>query len=179
MTRPPYFVPLPAALMLGLLLLLAPFRTHAAAFEDAQQQWLIGQRAQAMQTLEKALADDPNNARLRFSLAAMLLESGASARAEAMFKQLTEDFPDLADPHNNLAVIYAARGELDAAYLALERAVRLQPEHAQAQENLGDVLLQLAARAYGRAADLSKLPIARTKGDKTLQLLRALGNPQR
>jgi hypothetical protein len=42
--------------------------------------------------------------------------------------------------------------------VALEQALRLQPEHVQAQENLGDVLLRLAARAYERAAEASLTP---------------------
>ena len=58
---------------------------------------------------------------------------------------------ELAEPFNNLAVIHAAQGELDLAHSELEQALRVQPDHAQAQENLGDVLLRLAARAYQRA----------------------------
>ena len=57
----------------------------------------------------------------------------------------------MADPFNNLAVIHAAQGDLDTARAELEQALRLQPEHAQAQENMGDVLLRLAVRAYQRA----------------------------
>lgn len=124
----------------------------AGELERAQQQWLQGHQADAKKTLEAALAEDPNNARMRFTLALMRMESGETAQAETLLRRLTEDFPDLADPFNNLAVILAARGDMDAAQEALQRAVSLQPEHVQAQENLGDVLLQLAARAYAVAA---------------------------
>lgn len=159
----------------SLLLTLLSGYARAAAFDDAQQLWLRGQRAQAMQTLANALNDDPGSARLRFALAVMRLEDGDKAGAEPLLKSLTEDFPDLPDPYNNLAVIYAGRGELDAALEALTRAVALQPEHVQAQENLGDVLLQLAARAYGRAAAGSKLPAPALKAVQTRELIRTLG----
>lgn len=119
--------------------------------DAAQALWLQGQRPQAMQALQTALALNPNDAKLRFALAVMQMELGQTAQAEAGLLALTQDFPDLADPFNNLAVLYAGRGALDLARAALEQAVRLQPEHAQAQENLGDVLLRLAARAYERS----------------------------
>lgn len=135
------------------LLLAAALTAPASAsdLDQAQALWLQGKRSDAVQRLEQALRQSPNDARLRFSLAVMQMELGQTQAAEAGLRSLTQDFPDLADPFNNLAVIHAARGELEAAQRALEQAVRLQPEHAQAQENLGDVLLRLAARAYGLA----------------------------
>lgn len=55
------------------------------------------------------------------------------------------------EPHNNLAALYAARGELDRAREALEDAVRALPSYSLANENLGDIHLRLAERAYQRA----------------------------
>ena len=151
----------------------------AGELEKAQQQWLQGHQADAKKTLEAALGEDPNNARLRFSLALMRMESGETAQAETLLRRLTEDFPDLADPFNNLAVILAGRGDMDAALDALQRAVALQPEHVQAQENLGDVLLQLAARAYAVAAKPGPQSSinAGLKLRRTQELLRGLNAP--
>ena len=153
----------------------------AGELEKAQQQWLQGHQAEAKKTLETALGEDPNNARMRFALALMRMESGETAQAEALLRRLTEDFPDLADPFNNLAVILAGRGEMDAAMEALQRAVTLQPEHVQAQENLGDVLLQLAARAYAVAAKPGPQSSvhAGLKLRRTQELLRSLSTPAR
>ncbi|QPF73306.1 tetratricopeptide repeat protein [Roseateles sp. DAIF2] len=127
----------------------------AKDLDQAQALWLQGKRSQALEAVRQGLADNPNDARLRFAQAVMQMELGRTAEAEAGLVALTQDFPDLADPFNNLAVLYAARGALDPAREALEQAVRLQPDHVQAQENLGDVLLRLAARAYGQALRLS------------------------
>ena len=150
-----------AAVGLGALLLMLAGRQALAAgeLEKAQALWMQGQRDTAQQMVRSALTSNPNDARLRFALATMQMEQGQLAEAERALLALTQDHPDLADPFNNLAVIRAGRGDLEAARDALEQALRLQPEHAAALENLGDVLVRLAARAYERA-----LPLA--SGDK-------------
>ena len=126
----------------------------------AQQQWSTGQRTQAVSTLETALRQTPNDLTLRFALGVMRMDLGDLAAAQRIFSNLTQDFPDLPDPFNNLAVIHAAQGELELARNELEQALRLQPEHAQAQENLGDLYLRLAVRAYQRAEQAQRAPSA-------------------
>lgn len=165
-----------AVVCLGALLLMLSGRQSLAAgeLEKAQALWMQGQRDTAQQMVRSALSSNPNDARLRFALATMQMEQGQLAEAERALIALTQDHPDLADPLNNLAVIRAGRGDLEAARDALEQALRLQPEHAAALENLGDVLVRLATRAYERA-----LPLA--SGDKQalslkLQRSRAIVN---
>ncbi len=140
------------------LSLLAPAWSQASELDIAQRQWLAGQRQQAVGTLEAALKQTPDELKLRFALGVMRMEMGQLSSAQQIFIQLTEDFPDLADPYNNLAVIHAGQGDLDRARNELEQALRLQPSHAQAQENLGDVLLRQALRAYQRAQEAMAAP---------------------
>jgi Flp pilus assembly protein TadD len=151
----------PAAVMLSALLLVSTAAWADKDLEAAQALWLQGKRPQALEAVQSALKPNPNDARLRFAQAVMQMELGLTSQAEAGLVSLTQDFPDLADPFNNLAVLYADRGELDLAHAALEQAIRLQPEHVQAQENLGDVLLRLAERAYGQS-------LKRSTGDNRL-----------
>ena len=132
----------------------------ATDLSRAQQLWSAGQRAQAVSTLESALRQTPNDLTLRFALGVMRMDLGDLAAAQAIFLSLTQDFPDLPDPFNNLAVIHAAQGELELARNELEQALRLQPEHAQAQENLGDLYLRLAVLAYQRAEQAQRAPSA-------------------
>lgn len=146
---------LTALLTLGML---APAWSQASELDIAQRQWLAGQRQQAVGTLEAALKQTPDELKLRFALGVMRMEMGQLSSAQQIFIQLTEDFPDLADPYNNLAVIHAGQGDLDRARNELEQALRLQPSHAQAQENLGDVLLRQALRAYQRAQEAMAAP---------------------
>ena len=132
----------------------------ATDLSRAQQQLSAGQRTQAVSTLESALRQTPNDLTLRFALGVMRMDLGDLAAAQTIFLSLTQDFPDLPDPFNNLAVIHAAQGELELARSELEQALRLQPEHAQAQENLGDLYLRLAMRAYQRAEQAQLAPSA-------------------
>lgn len=148
-------MPMPTALLrltcIALAALACAPALHAAALEDAQGLWAAGKREQAIRLAEDSIKASPDDPRLRFFLATMLLEQSQLERARVLFVGLTEDFPDLPDPYNNLAVIHAARGEYEAARQSLVRALDLQPDHAQAQENLGDVLMRLAQQAYERA----------------------------
>lgn len=148
-------------LRLTLLALFAAMVTSGAQADElavAQRMWLAGQQPAAIARIEKALTQTPDDLQLRFALGVMRMELGDRASAVAIFTRLTQDFPDLADPYNNLAVLHASSGELDDAKLALEQALRLQPDHAQAQENLGDVLMRLALRAYQHAQKASLAP---------------------
>ncbi len=144
-----------------LLLLTTLAWVPALAADDlanAQRLWLAGQKAQAAEQVEQALGRSPDDLQLRFALGVMRMDLGERAKATELFTRLTQDFPDLADPFNNLAVLYAAEGRLDEAQAALQQALRLQPDHAQAQENLGDVLVRLALRAYERAQKAASVP---------------------
>ena len=106
----------------------------------------------------------------------VLAELGRSSDAIKIFSDITTKHPELPEPHNNLAVLHAAAGELDAAKAALDQALRVQPDHAQAQENLGDVLVRLALRAYQHAQKVSVAPGEALAGkiSRTLALTREL-----
>ena len=74
--------------------------------------------------------------------------------AIAVFSKLTEDYPELPEPYNNLAVIYAQQKQYDKAKQALEMAIRTHPSYATAHENLGDIYARLASQAYDRALQI-------------------------
>ena len=69
----------------------------------------------------------------------VLADSGRRPRPRRCCKQISQDFPELAEPHNNLAAIYAAAGHYGKARVELEESIRLNPNYATAHENLGDV----------------------------------------
>jgi Flp pilus assembly protein TadD len=110
-----------------------------------------GDTAGALQRVDEALAKQPGDAQLRFLKGVLLNEAGHRGEAETIYRRLTQDFPELAEPYNNLAVLYAAEGRLDEARDALETALRNDPGYHTAEENLGDIYLRLAQRAYQRA----------------------------
>lgn len=129
-------------------------RDADTALEQARRLHGEGRPDDALAAIELALQASPSDARLRFLKGVILSEQGRGEQAIEVFRELTQDFPELPEPHNNLAALHAARGELDLARGALDDAVRALPSYALAHENLGDLNLRLAMRAWQRAAQL-------------------------
>ncbi|MGH8516807.1 MAG: L,D-transpeptidase Cds6 family protein, partial [Panacagrimonas sp.] len=86
----------------------------------------------------------------------LLTEQKKTADAIGVFTSLTEDYPELPEPYNNLAVLYASQGNYDKAKAALELAIHTHPSYATAHENLGDIYAALAGAAYNRALMLDQ-----------------------
>lgn len=128
--------------------------TAARADEVAEVQRLAtqGQTAAALQRAEAALKNTPADARLRFARALALLDLQRDTEAMRAFVDMTQDYPQLPEPFNNIAALHARAGQWDQARTALEMALRNEPTHALARENLGDVYLQLALQAWRAAA---------------------------
>lgn len=113
-----------------------------------------GQYPQALDKVDAYLAGKPKDAQGRFLKGLILTEMGKPADAIAVFTKLTEDYPELPEPYNNLAVLYAQQKQYDKARTALEMAIRTHPSYAIAYENLGDVYAKLASQAYDKALQL-------------------------
>jgi tetratricopeptide (TPR) repeat protein len=114
----------------------------------------IGQYSKALAKADTFLSQHPRDAQMRFLKGVILTEQNKSTEAISIFTRLTEDFPDLPEPHNNLAVLYAAGGQFDKARASLDKAIRTNPAYATAYENLGDVHAKLASQAYDKALQL-------------------------
>jgi Flp pilus assembly protein TadD len=144
--------------IVGFLLaaLLSAAATSVRADDVAEVDRLVkeGRSGEAMARLDAALTAKPKDPQLRFLKGVMLADSGRRADAIAVFVLLNQDYPELPEPYNNLAVLYAGQGHYDKALAALEAAVRGNPGYATAWENLGDVHAGLAAQAYSRALTL-------------------------
>ncbi len=139
--------------------------------EQASRLIREGKPDDALRMLDDALKQAPRDPQLRFLYGVALAETGRKKDAAEVFEQMTQDFPELPEPYNNLAVMYAASGELDRARTALENAVRALPGYALGHENLGDVYLRMAARAYQKAGELDPRS---TTGKQKLTLTREL-----
>jgi tetratricopeptide (TPR) repeat protein len=123
-------------------------------YDRAIAAYRAGRADEALGLAERALADDPRNPQLRFLRGVILAEKGRADDAAEVFQAMTQDFPELPEPYNNLAVLLAARGDWDGARALIEQSIRAVPTYALAHENLGDIHLQLAARAWERAGTL-------------------------
>ena len=138
--------------------LLLFFAGIAAADElkDAGKLYKGGQYDSAMKQLDLWLAKNPNDAKGRFLKGLILTKEGKTDEALSVFSHLTEDFPELPEPYNNLAVIYASRGQYEMAKTELQSAIAAHPGYAQAHENLGDLYLRLAQQSYEEAVKLDE-----------------------
>lgn len=126
----------------------------ADAVDDAQALLRKGEPAAALSRLDTYLKDNPKDARGRFLRGVILTEQQKPDEAISVFRALNEDMPELPEPYNNLAVLYAAKGNYDDARRLLETAVVAHPDYALAHENLGDIYARLAARSYAEAGKL-------------------------
>jgi len=178
------------ALALGAALLMACISAQADEVSDINKMLRAGQLPAALAKVDVALSQHPKDAQLRFIKGMILSEQGKSADAINIFQKLTEDYPELPEPYNNLAVLHASAGNYDKARVALERAIRTNPTYATAHENLGDVYAKLASQSYDKAMQLadptqqppqkSKLAMVRTlapKGGEAPSVLAAIAAP--
>ena len=88
-------------------------RAADTALEQARRLADEGRTADALAALERALQASPSDVRLRFLKGVLLTREGRSTDAIDVFRALSQEFPELPEPHNNLAALHAARGELD------------------------------------------------------------------
>lgn len=164
---------------LALALALSTPAIHAAdPLRDVRSLLQQGQAARALSSVERFVAANPRNAEARFLQGVALAELKRPNDAIAVFRKLTEDYPNLPEPYNNLAVLYAGQRDYDKARDALERAIRTHPSYATAHSNLGDLYAQLANEAYERALALDNGRAAPRRAATTqppLALIRELG----
>ncbi len=134
--------------------------TYAFAAEgdlkEVNRLYQQGKTEQALEQVNSYLAANPKDAQARFLKGVILTDQKKTEEAIRVFTALTEDYPELPEPYNNLAVLYASLGQYERAKIALELAIRTHPSYATAHENLGDIYAQLASRAYDKALQLDK-----------------------
>lgn len=111
---------------------------------------------EAITAIEEELKVNPRNVQLRFIRSRIEIEMGNLTAAKNALLEITQQFPELPEPYNNLAVLEAETGRLEEAKEYLELALKVQPNFATAHENLGDVYTRLAARAYGKALSIDR-----------------------
>lgn len=155
---------------LGLLLAIT-FTAQADELQDANKLFKQGLHAQAMEKVNAFLVAKPKDAQARFLKGLIFAEQGSTADAITTFTELTQDYPELPEPYNNLAVLYAGQGQYEKAKNALEMAIRTHPSYATAHENLGDIYAKMASQAYDRALQLDK---SNTSTQTKLALIREL-----
>ena len=130
--------------------------SQADELKDISQLLAQGQHAQALDKVNTYLAAKPKDVSGQFLKGVILAEQSKSAEAIKIFTGITEKHPELPEPYNNLAVLYAEQGQYDKARQSLEKAIRTHPSYATAHENLGDIYAKMASDAYDKALQLDR-----------------------
>lgn len=143
--------------LLIFLFITLPFASSTAIadeLKDISEMAENGQQVAALERINTYLVANPKDAQSLFMKGILLAESGKREEAIKTFTELTEKYPNLPEPYNNLAVLYADAGQYDKAKKALETAIKTHPSYATAHENLGDIYARMASEAYDKALKL-------------------------
>lgn len=134
----------------------------ALADEAAEIRALLasGEGDAALRRAERAAAAQPRDLALRFLQGVVLMDLQRDAAALAHFTAMTQDYPELPDPYNNIALLQVRAGRLELARQALETALRNDPAHLLARRNLGEVHLMLAVQAWELATASGPVDVA-------------------
>ena len=135
-------------------------RIYAEQLKSARGLIAQKQFVEAIAILDRLTSDRPREPQARFLKGVALTDSDNLDEAITTFRGVLADFPELPEPYNNLAVLYARKGEYELARIELEAAIKAAPDYGVAYENLGDVHARLAAQNYERA-------VARDSKNKT------------
>jgi Flp pilus assembly protein TadD len=162
--RAPGAATLAAAVLCGIVLIALPgTAAHAqvsTAVADGTPQIdasiAAGKWTEALAQLDARIASNPRDAQAKFKRGTVLARLNRDSDAIQQFTELTQAYPELPEPYNNLATLYAKAGRYDEARAALETAVKVNPSYGLAYENLGDLYLRLAEQSYRRAQTLGR-----------------------
>lgn len=163
----------PAAWLLALALVW-PVTAAATLADDVTTLLAQGRASEALQRTQQALLVSPRDAQTRFVHGVVLMELGRDAEALEVFTRIAQEFPELPEPLNNIALLHARAGRLDAARAALESALRNDPGHRAARANLAEVHLMLAVAAWEQLAQAAPLDARQAR---RLEAVRALLAP--
>lgn len=107
---------------------------------------------EAIEGIDKQLKKTPGNVQLRYVKARMQIEMRQWEAAKKTLIEITQQFPELPEPYNNLAALAANQGNWIESRDYLELALKLRPSYTVASANLGEVYIRLAVQAYENAA---------------------------
>ncbi len=150
--------------LLTVFLIIALPVSAATSLKQVQSLISDGKLKKALTGVDNILSEDPADIQARFTRGIILTRMNRLNEAEAIFSDLIKDHPELPEPYNNLAVIYASQGKFEKASEALQKAINTHPSYAIAHENMGDIYAKMASQAYNQALELDNTnEIAREK----------------
>ena len=146
-----------AITLTGCLILLSSASIFAQSNIDEIKLLLKKGKYSYAETLVKnEINNNLNDPELLFYRGIIETNLGKNNKAIDTFRELTERFPELPEPFNNLAVLYAEKGQFRLAKEILEQAIKTNPSYLTAHINLGDIFTKMASEAYNKALEIDK-----------------------
>ncbi|PUE10871.1 hypothetical protein B9Z51_00515 [Limnohabitans sp. T6-5] len=139
------------SLILSCVLLSLATLARADMYTDVNRLIQAGNWPQALEQVQLRLKTAPTDPQMRLLLSRIQDGQGQTDAALDTLQALTQNFPELPEPHNNLAALLVRQNRYAEALTALEAAIQARPDYAIALENLGDVHAALAREAYAKA----------------------------
>ena len=146
-----------AALIIGIFFLFSPFaHSMQSNIEEIKLLLKNGKYVLAETLTNNSIEDNLNDPELLFYKGIIETNMGKNNQAIDTFRNLTERFPELPEPYNNLAVLYAEKGQFSLAKEILEQAIKTNPSYLTAHINLGDIFTKMASESYNKALEIDK-----------------------
>jgi tetratricopeptide (TPR) repeat protein len=123
-----------------------------------------GYLEEAKTAFQQAFRDDPTSAEAAYGIGSVHMNQNDNAAARETFERATQlkaGYPDtLPDSWNNLGVIATREGRIDDSIVDFQQALRANPQHVAALENLGNAYRlekrwQDARKALERAVEIA------------------------
>ncbi|MDA9642643.1 tetratricopeptide repeat protein, partial [Nitrosomonadales bacterium] len=146
-----------AALIIGIFFLFSPFaHSMQSNIEEIKLLLKNGKYVLAETLTNNSIEENLNDPELLFYKGIIETNMGKNNQAIDTFRNLTERFPELPEPYNNLAVLYAEKGQFSLAKEILEQAIKTNPSYLTAHINLGDIFTKMASESYNKALEIDK-----------------------
>ena len=142
------------SIVLLLTLVFLPCQSYAeSGLVQAQEALSNSKNELAMRLLRKQIVVRPRDYQAWFLLGVAQARLQHFHPAIEAFRRVIELREDLAEPHNNLAVIYNELGDAKAAVMELELSLAKHPGSAVVEENMADLYVKLALQFYKKALE--------------------------
>lgn len=128
----------------------------------------------ALRSANDAVRQNPQDIAALLAKGVALTALNQRPEAVSLYQKMIKDFPESAEPFNNLAALYASEGKYENARLALEKAMQIQGSYAVAYKNLNAIYAKLADQAYNKALETGT---EKSPAPLQLSLLTELGQP--
>lgn len=128
-----------------------------------------GRKKEALKSAEEAVRLEPDESFALQTLIYALLNSGVNKRAEEIALRMREDFPEMETTFFALGNVYLQSGNYYEAEHCFREALRLNPNSADARNNLGLTLLRQSQAADNSLFKPNNLSILNAAGEDEIQ----------